>query len=716
MEEDFQESAVNYDHRCSDAEVTNEVQELDRVFQDQQNHQNPEGPHSDPDQVQHQVKDQTPADPPEVQVEDQVEDQVGDQVENQVKVQVEDQLKVQGEDQLKVQGEDQLKVQGEDQLKVQGEDQLKVQGEDQLKVQGEDQLKVQGEDQLKVQGEDQLKVQGEDQLKVQGEDQLKVQGEDQLKVQGEDQLKVQGEDQLKVQGEDQLKVQGEDQLKVQGEDQLKVQGEDQLKVQGEDQLKVQGEDQLKVQGEDQLKVQGEDQLKVQGEDQLKVQGEDQLKVQGEDQLKVQGEDQLKVQGEDQLKVQGEDQLKVQGEDQVEGQVGDQVENQVENQVEEQVEDQGAPDVHDGPELGGGGGVAESDLSPVHPHQDQDQDQDQTPAAAADQDGSGESGGGVPALVVTQAESPAAPQVGPGEPPDPDGGDMSCSDLLSLRSDSRRSEDDDTRSVTTSSVMSLFPRQQLDPLEKAWWRSSALGLIVAQRQLLAQEPALVLKKDFITVSISWWISREKLNKLIFTKQQKFKFYQFPSSLSVPGRHLHQDSNFFPPPLSPPPLLSPPPHADNLWDVNHPVHEGDCTPLGSEAGPSGSGGHDASLRSRRQRQIAIEQLKLFHQNTDVYWTERDSSVSYSPHPRLSKGDAKTSVRDYHGKTAPHYWSGGSDVFAREDSQSGARLSRGRRTQRYVLPSLLLTRSRSHGQLHLEFVTAPQSTSHDVLNLHV
>ncbi|AWP09044.1 putative ankyrin repeat domain-containing protein SOWAHC-like [Scophthalmus maximus] len=97
------------------------------------------------------------------------------------------------------------------------------------------------------------------------------------------------------------------------------------------------------------------------------------------------------------------------------------------------------------------------------------------------------------LRSEDCDSPAAPQVGPGEPPDPDGGDMSCSDLLSLRSDSRRSEDDDTRSVTTSSVMSLFPRQQLDPLEKAWWRSSALGLIVAQRQLLAQEPALVLKK-------------------------------------------------------------------------------------------------------------------------------------------------------------------------------------------------------------------------------
>ncbi|KAG7232282.1 hypothetical protein INR49_009067, partial [Caranx melampygus] len=163
-------------------------------------------------------------------------------------------------------------------------------------------------------------------------------------------------------------------------------------------------------------------------------------------------------------------------------------------------------------------------------QDQDQDQDQV-TAAANQDEAGESGGVVPALVVTQVEEcpPAAetlePLVSPEEPWEPqrperpsdlvipaapnmssdlslssssDGGDMTCSDLLSLRSDSlslasdptvsRRSEEDDTRSVTASSVMAAD-----GPLEKAWLRSCAEGNMAAQRQLLTQDPGLVLKK-------------------------------------------------------------------------------------------------------------------------------------------------------------------------------------------------------------------------------
>ncbi|XP_071318048.1 uncharacterized protein [Trachinotus anak] len=164
---------------------------------------------------------------------------------------------------------------------------------------------------------------------------------------------------------------------------------------------------------------------------------------------------------------------------------------------------------------------------VH-HDDSDLDQ-VLMGAAANQDEAGEPGGSVPALVVTQAEeslsASAGPPVSPVEPPErpadlvtpaavnlftepslsssSDGGDMTCSDLLSLRSDSlslaseptisRRSEEDDTRSVTASSVMSLFHRVQLDPLEKDWWRSSALGNMAAQRQLLAQDPGLVLKK-------------------------------------------------------------------------------------------------------------------------------------------------------------------------------------------------------------------------------
>ncbi|XP_051807501.1 uncharacterized protein LOC110965136 [Acanthochromis polyacanthus] len=146
----------------------------------------------------------------------------------------------------------------------------------------------------------------------------------------------------------------------------------------------------------------------------------------------------------------------------------------------------------------------------------------------------EEGGSVPSLVVTEAEElrmppPAAPvspveAAAPQKPERPsdlvipaaagvmtdsilssgsDGADMTCSDLMSLRSDSislasepavsRRSEDDDTRSVAASSVMSLFHRLQLDPLEKDWMRSCASGNMAAQRQLLAQEPSLVLKK-------------------------------------------------------------------------------------------------------------------------------------------------------------------------------------------------------------------------------
>ncbi|XP_069384511.1 uncharacterized protein [Paralichthys olivaceus] len=205
-----------------------------------------------------------------------------------------------------------------------------------------------------------------------------------------------------------------------------------------------------------------------------------------------------------------------------------------------------PDSSDGPE--GGGHLTESDLSPVNlldqsgpdPNRASPQDgehqvvhhshRDLT-TAAANQDGAGESCGSIPALVVTQADECPAPGavVGPPLSPAPsepqraarpahqvapenlftdlcsssDGGDMTCCDLLSLRSDSvslgsetsvsRRSEDDDTRSVTASSVTSLFHRVQLDPLEKAWLRSSALGNMAAQRQLLAQEPGLVVKK-------------------------------------------------------------------------------------------------------------------------------------------------------------------------------------------------------------------------------
>ncbi|XP_062316671.1 mediator of RNA polymerase II transcription subunit 15-like isoform X2 [Osmerus eperlanus] len=96
----------------------------------------------------------------------------------------------------------------------------------------------------------------------------------------------------------------------------------------------------------------------------------------------------------------------------------------------------------------------------------------------------------------------------------DGVDMACSDLLSLRSDSvslcasevtissrgyreQQGQEDDTRSVAASSVMSLFHRIQMEPLEKDWLRSCVLGNTAALRQLLRQDPSLASKKDFIT---------------------------------------------------------------------------------------------------------------------------------------------------------------------------------------------------------------------------
>ncbi|XP_061578569.1 ankyrin repeat domain-containing protein SOWAHC-like isoform X1 [Cololabis saira] len=85
-------------------------------------------------------------------------------------------------------------------------------------------------------------------------------------------------------------------------------------------------------------------------------------------------------------------------------------------------------------------------------------------------------------------------------------------------------------------------------------------------------------------------------------------------------------------------------------------------------------------------------------------------------ISTYNAKTNIRDYHGKMAIQYWSGCTDIFNQPDPQSAERFCRGQRTQRFALPSLRLSRSRSHGQLHLEFGTLPQSGSHDGLDLHV
>ncbi|KAK2842873.1 hypothetical protein Q5P01_013073 [Channa striata] len=167
-------------------------------------------------------------------------------------------------------------------------------------------------------------------------------------------------------------------------------------------------------------------------------------------------------------------------------------------------------------------------------EDQEDQEDQAPmSAAANQDRAGESGGSYPVLVISEAEEPPAfaallrSPANPAEPSEPqrpadpvftdagvssspDGGDMVCSDLLSLRSDSlslagelavsRTSEEDDTRSVTASSFLSLFHRLQLDPLDKDWLKSSALGDMAAQRQLLDQDPSLVFRKNLLTLCI------------------------------------------------------------------------------------------------------------------------------------------------------------------------------------------------------------------------
>ncbi|XP_060892202.1 ankyrin repeat domain-containing protein SOWAHC [Labrus mixtus] len=152
-----------------------------------------------------------------------------------------------------------------------------------------------------------------------------------------------------------------------------------------------------------------------------------------------------------------------------------------------------------------------DRDPAGLQENLDQDQD---LQATD-----ESGGSVPELVITQAEerpsSAAGPPESPVKPADPlrqpagqvscssEGGDAACCDRLSMRSDSislsserttsRMSEEDDSRSVAASSFMSLFHRVQLDPLEREWLKSSAVGNMAAQKRLLAQEPSLVMKK-------------------------------------------------------------------------------------------------------------------------------------------------------------------------------------------------------------------------------
>ncbi|XP_016331201.1 uncharacterized protein LOC107679978 isoform X3 [Sinocyclocheilus anshuiensis] len=94
----------------------------------------------------------------------------------------------------------------------------------------------------------------------------------------------------------------------------------------------------------------------------------------------------------------------------------------------------------------------------------------------------------------------------------DGTELSSSDLLSLKSDTvsllseaaiscksdeQEGPEEDTRSIAASSVMSLFHRVQMDPIEKEWLRCAALGNATTLYLLLQQDPTLVSKKDFVT---------------------------------------------------------------------------------------------------------------------------------------------------------------------------------------------------------------------------
>ncbi|XP_052453899.1 ankyrin repeat domain-containing protein SOWAHB isoform X2 [Carassius gibelio] len=137
---------------------------------------------------------------------------------------------------------------------------------------------------------------------------------------------------------------------------------------------------------------------------------------------------------------------------------------------------------------------------------------------------GEPEQGMPAVVVTRAEEVSSDQAedkhlsvmledmihsdSSRNASPSDGTDLSSSDLLSLRSDTvsllseaaiscksdeQEGPEEDTRSIAASSVMSLFQRVQMDPIEKEWLRCAALGNTATLYLLLQQDPTLVSKK-------------------------------------------------------------------------------------------------------------------------------------------------------------------------------------------------------------------------------
>ncbi|XP_051978436.1 ankyrin repeat domain-containing protein SOWAHB [Xyrauchen texanus] len=126
-------------------------------------------------------------------------------------------------------------------------------------------------------------------------------------------------------------------------------------------------------------------------------------------------------------------------------------------------------------------------------------------------------GGIPALVITQTEEVSSDLVECiSENMTPtkssrtaclsDGTELNGNDLQLLKSDtisliseeaisskSNEGPEEDAQSVTASSVLSLFHRIQMDPVEREWLWCAALGNASALYVLLEQDPTLVSKK-------------------------------------------------------------------------------------------------------------------------------------------------------------------------------------------------------------------------------
>lgn len=71
--------------------------------------------------------------------------------------------------------------------------------------------------------------------------------------------------------------------------------------------------------------------------------------------------------------------------------------------------------------------------------------------------------------------------------------MGCFLLLKCAVVSKKVKKQRTKTVDLLLPQSLLQRVQLDPLEKEWLKSSALGDVATQRRLLRQDGSLLMKK-------------------------------------------------------------------------------------------------------------------------------------------------------------------------------------------------------------------------------